>query len=280
MYLDYWSLERSPFDAVPDSRSFFATHLHEQALAAISYAACEGGEPVLITGPAGCGKTLLLRALRRQLPPENYQVVFVPELSGADVGMLRRVAYYLARIVPADTAAAMDVISQAADEAERDERSLVVMLDDWPVEAPTQTIEELRWLLNLDVENGRSCVLLTSEPLDPQSCWPVWLRQRLMTTAVLEPLEHDQIPEYLEHRLCRAGHTSGTIFTTPAATAVAEWSHGIPRLVNRLAHLALQVACLQLAKSVEEDAVHQAIQRLASFEPSVATQPEYVGAQM
>ena len=280
MYLDYWSLERNPFDAVPDSRSFFATPQHEQALAAISYAACEGGEPVLITGPVGCGKTLLLRALRRQLPPENYQVVFVPELAGADVGMLRRVAYYLARAMPADTAAAMDVISQAAAEAERDDCSIVVMLDDWPVEAPTQTIEELRWLLNLDVENSRACVLLTSESLDPQRCWPAWLRQRLMTTAVLGPLEQEQISAYLEHRLSCVGHTSGTLFTTPAATAVAEWSHGIPRLVNRLAHLALQVAGLQLAKSVDENAVHQAIQRLASFEPPVATQPESVGAQM
>ena len=58
MYLDHWYLERSPFEARPDSRFLFATEQHEQALAAISYAACEGGEPVLLRGRAGCGKTL------------------------------------------------------------------------------------------------------------------------------------------------------------------------------------------------------------------------------
>ena len=78
MYLEHWSLERPPFEAQPDSRFLFPTPQHEQARAVITYAACEGGEPVLLRGMAGCGKTILLRALRRQLPVELYRVVFVP----------------------------------------------------------------------------------------------------------------------------------------------------------------------------------------------------------
>ena len=44
VYLDHWSLQRNPFEAQSDSRFLFATEQHAQALAAISYAACDGGE--------------------------------------------------------------------------------------------------------------------------------------------------------------------------------------------------------------------------------------------
>lgn len=277
MYLEYWSLQRNPFDPVPDSRSFFPTSQHQQALAAISYAACEGGEPVWITGPAGCGKTLLLRALRRQLPPDRYHVVFVPGLSGGQVGLLRSVAYSLTRTVPADTASAMDVVLQTVAEAERCQRSIVIMLDDWPAAPRPEAFDELRWFLNLDIESIRACVLFTGEPGNPQTQWPEWLRQRLFTTAGLGPLQPQQVPPYLEHRLRAAGHPQGTLFSASAAAVIAEWSGCVPRLVNRLAHLALHVAHLQQAQRIDEDAVRQAIGRLTGFEPTSASGAEAAG---
>ena len=60
MYLEHWSLERPPFEAQPDSRFLFPTPQHEQARAVITYAACEGGEPVLLRGMAGSRLTILL----------------------------------------------------------------------------------------------------------------------------------------------------------------------------------------------------------------------------
>ena len=152
MYREHWSLKRPPFEAQPDSRFLFATGQHQRALAAISYAACEGGEPVLLRGVAGCGKTLLLRALRRQLPREQYQVVFVPEVACSHVGLLKRVVYHLAHTVVPDTAAAMDVLVQQAGEGGQDGRPMVLMLDDWPLEADRDMLAELRWLLNLDLD--------------------------------------------------------------------------------------------------------------------------------
>ncbi|MBN2445853.1 MAG: AAA family ATPase [Phycisphaerae bacterium] len=262
MYLDYWSLESSPFEAVPDSRFFFHAPQYDDGLAALNYAVRDAGEPALITGPVGCGKTLLLRAVRRQLSPDDYHVVFVPELADSTVGLLRRVAYSMSREVPADTAAALDAITRCIDDAEQCGRPVVVMLDDWPVTATPELFEELRWLLNPDTETTGVNALFACEPFDALSKWPDWLAQRLFSTVTLTPLTPTDVPEYLAHRLRGAGHADGTVFTRGAAAVIAEWAGGVPRVVHRVAHLALHIAALQLRQQVDEQTVRQAFTRL------------------
>lgn len=269
MYLDHWSLEFPPFEPVPDSRFLFATAAHEQALAAISYAACDGGEPVLITGAPGCGKTLLLRALRRQLPQAQYHVAFVPEVACSQIGLARRIAYHLAHTVAPNVETALDMILAQARESGKKGETIVLMLDDWPAEPARYTLEELRWLLNIDIENCRLVVLLTGESYRPNHQWPPWLTQRLSTTAELGPLTAAQVPAYLAHRLhvaAAAGAESRQheqTFMPEAAGEIAAWSGCVPRLINRAAHLALHVAYLDLAPQVTAEAVRRAVARLA-----------------
>jgi type II secretory pathway predicted ATPase ExeA len=282
VYLDHWSLKRSPFEAQPDSRFLFATEQHEQALAAISYAAYEGGEPVLLRGRAGCGKTLLLRALRRQLPRERFLVAFVPEVACSDAGLLRRAAYHLAHTSVDDTTAAMDVIMRQARDAEEHGQSIVLMFDNWPAGAAPGMLEELRWLLNLDIEEGcRVDVLLAGEEVRPRKHWPAWLVQRLFTTVQVGPLAPEEISAYLAHRLCVAARETGgptvppcstasEVFSPAAAGLIGEWSEGIARLVNRVAHLALQVAYIDLARNVEPDHVRRAMARMTLDVPEPA----------
>jgi type II secretory pathway predicted ATPase ExeA len=272
MYLEHFSLKRPPFEAQPDSRFLFPTVQHQRGLAAITYAACEGGEPVLLRGAAGCGKTLLLRALRRQLPREQYRVVFVPEVACSQVGLLKRVVYHLTHTVVPDTAAAMDVLVQQAAGSDQDGWAMVFMLDDWPIDADRDMLAELRWLLNLDLEGRRLGVLLSGADVQPAEHWPGWLVQRLCATAALGPLTPDELPAYITHRLSVAAAEADAtspppmpreIFAPAAMDLIAEWSAGVPRLANRVAHLALRVAYLDLAGRVEPDAVRRAIDTLA-----------------
>ena len=269
VYLEHWSLKRQPFDARPDSRFLQMTPRHEHALAALSYSACEGGEPVLLRGPAGCGKTLLMRALRRQLSRETFHVAFVPETACAQTEFLQRVTHHLTHETVLSNAAAMSSIAEYARRAGECGEALVLMFDNWPVDADPRMLEELRWLLNVDIEQDcRLSVLIAGEGIRPRKHWPSWLVQRLFTTVQVGPLEPEEVAPYLAHRLCIAAGapaddpTAGGIITPDAAAEITHWSHGVPRLVNRAAHLALQTAYLERAKLVSAGHVRCAIERM------------------
>lgn len=274
MYREHWSLTLPPFESAPDSRFLFLAPSGELALAAMSYVVGNGGgEPVLLCGGAGCGKTLLLRALRRQLPPERCRVAFVPDVAAAQTSLLERVAYHLTRERPADRGAAIATITEALEDAEQERRVVVLMLDDWPAAAPPSSYDELRWLLDCDTSSTRPCVLMSSEHAQVVKEWPRWMRQRLFTVAAIEPLAGDEVPCYLAHRMRVAGG-SAELFTADAADRIAEWSAGVPRLINRVAHLALHVGYLDLARRIEVASVERAIARLAPRESPAPVLPD------
>lgn len=269
MYYGHWSLPRPPFENVPDSRFLFPTPRHERALATISYSAQQTGEAVLVRGMPGCGKTVLLRALRRTLPADRYRVAFVPNVGCTHVGLLERIAYHLGDAAPGDGGSggcgrAMFSMLRHVQEADAAAKIVVVMLDDWPQQATDEMLNELRWLMDMDVNESRVRVLIATSHLDHEKTWPQALAQRIFTSTHVEPLGRQQVSEYVTHRLRIAGARDTDIFDSDAADSIARWSGGIPRLINRIANLSMHVTYVDLAKRVTADAVARAAERLGN----------------
>lgn len=262
MYLQQWSLTLPPFAAEPDSRFLFPATQHERALAVISYAVCDGGEPALLSGPPGCGKTLLLRTLRRRLPREDYRVAFVPATACNQTGLLTRVAWHLTHEMAASRDHAMNLILDFIEDDECRYGTIVLMLDDFPLQPSADALEELRWLLALTPDDAAVRLLMTCDDECGAPAWPAWLMQRLFARARVGPLPRAQIAAYLRHRLQAGGCPRPDIFDPAAAERIADWSLGVPRLISRAAHLALSLAQLERSPRVTAKIMEAALGQL------------------
>ena len=61
MYNKFYGFKESPFNLTPNSRFFFASHKHTEALDSLVYAINQRKGFVVITGEIGSGKTTVCR---------------------------------------------------------------------------------------------------------------------------------------------------------------------------------------------------------------------------
>src|SRR6266480_913025 len=67
MYEAFYNLAVAPFHNTPNSRFFFETEQHKEALAKLEYTVRNRRGFALVTGEVGSGKTTLIRTLLRRL---------------------------------------------------------------------------------------------------------------------------------------------------------------------------------------------------------------------
>src|SRR3989338_28223 len=75
MYLNFYGFTKSPFNTTPDTRFFFPSSIHDEALASLLYVINERKGFALLTGEIGSGKTTLCRTLLSRLDPNTKTAI-------------------------------------------------------------------------------------------------------------------------------------------------------------------------------------------------------------
>jgi type II secretory pathway predicted ATPase ExeA len=246
MYLNYWQLAAKPFEPTADRTTFFPSESHEGALSKLHYAVenCRGA--VLLAGPAGVGKTMLVHILRNELPDTfrpQVHLVF-PQMSSRDL------LVYLAEQLgapPADpprhtveesVRRLQSFLMQNADQG----RHAVVVIDEAHLLEDCGALETLRLLLNFEAGGQPAFTLLLVGQMNLVSAvgrLPS-LEERLSVKTLVRSLTAEETVRYIRHRMEAAG-ASRDIFTPDALEAIHYLAHGTPRQINRLGDLALVV---------------------------------------
>lgn len=260
MYENYWNLDNKPFKNTPDSRFFYFSRQHEEALTRMLFTVTEDKGAMVLTGDVGCGKTLLSRALIEQLDPERYDVALLPHPNLNPVEFVQEVLHQFGYPITGcqNKAELLRLLDHCLRNNQKLGRKTIVIVDEAQMVLDPNTLEEIRLLLNFQQsENFLLTIFLLGQPelramLDdlPQ------LAQRLAVRYHLHPLNTQDSHEYLRHRLTVAG-TRHELFTSGAETLIVQFSQGVPRQMNNLGDMSLMVGYGQKAPIVDESIVRQ-----------------------
>ena len=246
MYLGHFGLSELPFSITPDTQFIYSAASHQEALNTLLLAVRGGEGFVKITGEVGTGKTLLCRRFLATLG-DDCVAAYIPNPQVDAGALLREVAEEL-RVAGDDDGDAVHIVkrinSRLLEIAEQG-KTAVLCIDEAQT-MPTQTLETLRLISNLETEKRKliQIVLFGQPELDEKLEQPSvrQLRQRIVFHYRMPGLKRAELGAYLEHRLRVAGYHGGRLFSRFARRALFKYSDGMPRLVNILAHKALLAA--------------------------------------
>lgn len=236
MYEDHFSLSGAPFKLNPDPKFFFGSRSHNKAMAYLHYGLKQAEGFIVITGPIGSGKTMVISQLLDQLTSSN---VVAAQLLTSNIEPEELLDHILSafRLEPEGegrTGKLEAFEDYLFDQLNRGRRVLLIM--DEAQNLPFGTLEELRMLSNLDYDGTPLFqVFLVGQPEFRdvlQSQRLEQLRQRVIASYHLENLSLEETTEYIYHRLSITGWREDPTFSDDALEAIFRETGGRPRRIN------------------------------------------------
>lgn len=236
---ELFGFKRDPF--VPDPATIWLDLSRQDAVEQLNGMIGRGGFAVL-TGPAGCGKTLLLGHLCSQLSPTIHRVIYVACSECGPADMLRLICTGL-DLEP--TLGRSRTTKRIADRVAEMKGTRPVLLVDEVQSLPQATLEAIRVICShgLDGRSRFAVIMAGTDQFLGQLTLRVCesLRQRVTVYAEVAPLSRTQAQDYLRHRFDTAG-VSREIIGGEAFSLLFDATNGVPRRIDKLADEALRLA--------------------------------------
>jgi general secretion pathway protein A len=244
MYTSFFGLAEKPFSITPDPRYLFLSERHAEALAHLLYGIEDAGGFVQLTGEVGTGKTTMVRSLLAQVPDHaDVALILNPRVTPLEflLAICDELHVKVAEAQRGSVKALVDALNAFLLDAHARGRRVVVIVDE-AQQLPTDTLEQVRLLTNLETETRKLLqIILVGQPELRDVLARNDLRQlaqRITGRYHLDPLTPPEAAAYVRHRLKVAGGTA-EIFTPAALAELHRLSHGVPRVINVLADRAL-----------------------------------------
>lgn len=261
-YLDHFGFSARPFSILPDPDMLFWSDKHRKAFTVLEYGLMSRAPLTVVTGEVGTGKTTLIQALLRQADDE-LRIGLISNARGDRGDLLRWVLNAFDIPAPAD----YDYVRlfQSFQEFVLSEFAagrLVVLIFDEAQNLGAETLEELRMLSNINSGTDELLqLILLGQPELREIITRPELRQfaqRVSATFHLSGFDLDTTISYIRHRLRKVGGSGDEIDNSAAAKIYAE-AQGVPRMINKIAELALVYGAAADRSTVSADLIDELI---------------------
>jgi putative secretion ATPase (PEP-CTERM system associated) len=236
MYESFYGLSGKPFQLNPDPLFYFGSKQHQRAKAYLEYGLHQSEGFIVITGEVGAGKTTILRGLLNQL---NANEVIAANVVSTQLGaddMLRMVGASFGADTRDTTKSGLLLALEACLKEHRRAGRRCLLIIDEAQHLSYEALEELRMLSNF--QSGSHALLQSFLVGQPEFREIIFsprmqqLRQRIIASCHIGPMDAAETRGYVEHRLKCAGSTGRPSFSDDAYQAIFKSSGGVPRRIN------------------------------------------------
>jgi general secretion pathway protein A len=269
MYTEFFGFTDPPFQLTPDARFYFDSRTHKKAMAYLGYGLAQGEGFIVITGDVGAGKSTLVAHLMATIDRSRLNAINIVSTQVEGTDMLRLAAQGMG--LPTEEVEKAQLLERVEhhlrEEARKGKRTLLIV--DEAQNLPVSALEELRMLSNFQT-GGRALLqffllgqpefrdqLAHSEALEQ-------LRQRVIATHHLDPMDADEVESYVTHRLKLVGWEGRPAFDADVFPAIFEHTQGVPRRVNQLAGRILLHASVEGVERIDADVVQAVADDMAA----------------
>ncbi len=238
MYETFYGLTGKPFQLNPDPAFFFGSRGHKRAFAYLQYGVHQSEGFIVITGEIGAGKTTLVRNLFEQIDRRSLVAAQLVSTQLDADDMLRSVTVAFGLPTKAvDKATLLASLEAFLCKLALEGKRALLVVDEAQNLTP-RAIEELRMLSNFQL--GEQALLQSFLIGQPelrdmmQGTHMQQLRQRVIASYHLGPMDKSETQAYVEHRLTHVGWKGDPSFDPATFDVIHARSGGIPRRINTL----------------------------------------------
>ncbi|MCA1807941.1 MAG: AAA family ATPase [Lentisphaerae bacterium] len=252
-----------------DARFAYLCAQHHEGLARLVYLAQNRKLGGILTGPYGIGKSMVLELLAQEVGKDNdSSYIGFDYVKGETLTLARHVLAMMgfAELVQTITTP-FDAVSFLRQKR-ANMKHTVLAIDEAQAITDNDTFDFLQLLLNISLVDRKmqpispAFTLILAGYIDAEHLMfqKESLCQRLQIAWTLEPLNQQQVVEYVQHRIRVAGGDIW-LFDQEALDELAV-AGGIPRMINNICDVALMLGYAANVRQVNRSIMQQAVQEV------------------
>lgn len=254
--LNHYGFSRLPFGKDIAPAQVFPTASGTEAASMLELG-IDSEDIMVLIGPIGCGKSLVLRTATHRFDSNQYQVIYLRGSIGKPAELFKLILQGMKIDPPHSITRAKPLFYDAVAEAKR---TPVIVIDD-AQDTSTEALLMLKAMTNFEADSShRITFILAGQPelaaILQYSHFDA-LRARIRLSHSLLPMTLEETIGYIEHGL-KIVNYSGSLFSDNAKMEIFRRTGGIARVINSLCYRAILGGAIEQKQVIDTADVPQA----------------------